>query len=82
MEIVNTNAYQFNGYMNGQCPTCREWEAPITQNELSHMVDEYAHHGSGEKEVDDSAFYRREVWKEFFQCPKCKARYSVEYSNT
>lgn len=82
MEIINPESYVQNGYMQGMCPACKGWEAPITPNELSVMEEEYAHHGSGEKSVDETATYRRVVWDEYFQCPRCKERYAVRFSDT
>lgn len=82
MEISNVDSYPSVGYMQGVCPTCKEWEAPITVSELESMKEEYAHHGSSARKLDTSAFYRRETWRECFQCPVCKTRYSVEFSST
>lgn len=73
--------YPSNGYMKGTCPGCKEWEAPITPSELDHMLDDYAYHGSSEKVQDARASYYRVVWTENFQCPKCKTRFGVVFSN-
>lgn len=81
MDFLNQEVYPPNGYMQGLCPSCNEWEAPITISELRSMRQDYAHHGSSEKVVDESTPYLRETWAEFFQCPKCKERYSVNYSS-
>lgn len=82
MKINNPELYSKNGYMQGRCANCKEWEAPITQEELDRMPDIYAYHGSGVKEIDSNVFYRREVWLNYFQCPNCKHRFSVKFSST
>lgn len=82
MEIVNAESYPLLGYMKGRCPSCGEWEAPITKEELDGMVDIYAHHGTSLRELEGNDFYRREVWKEYFRCPKCKCQFSVKFSST
>lgn len=74
--------YPKSGYTYGTCPGCKEWEAPATAEEITNMKEPYAHHGSTERKVDDRARYYREVWRECYQCPKCKTRFSVEMSNT
>jgi phage FluMu protein Com len=82
VRIKDVAAYPANGYMIGRCPSCKEWEAPITKEELINMRDNYAHHGTSDKTIDKRAEYHRETWREFFQCPKCKKRYSVPFSST
>jgi phage FluMu protein Com len=81
MLIKNYKDFTFNGYMNGDCPGCKEWEAPITVKELRNFAQKECHLGRSEVSMDLNAYYLREVWKEYFQCPKCSTKFSVEYSD-
>lgn len=76
--------YQVNEYMDGLCPECRNWEAPITVKELVLLRDQSVHRGSGPRKIDPKAQYHRETWIEFFECPekKCHTRFGVPYSST
>lgn len=67
--------------MRGSCK-CGEWEAPITTKELENMLEPYAHHGTGKKRKSKKVAYPRNEWEEYFQCPKCKHRFSVTFSDT
>lgn len=74
--------FKDNGYMNGLCPSCKEWEAPITISELIDMEDRTPYQGSSEKKPDKRAMYFRNVWHEFFICPSCSTKFAVKYSDT
>lgn len=81
MPKVKTPAYPVTGYMQGTCPGCKEWEAPITEDELAGMTEKYAHHGSSRKRLDKGAAYHRLIWEERFQCPECKTFFGVKFSS-
>ena len=79
---LNRKNYHSNDYLDGTCPGCGEWEAPITSEELVTIDDPIAHHGSSTPVRDlDARRYVRQKWREYFQCPKCNKRFSVLYSN-
>lgn len=70
-----------NGYMDGLCPSCRDWEAPIVTEELNKVRDKDFYVGAGPRKTDRKAQYFRQTWNEYFVCPKCKQRFSIEFSN-
>ena len=86
MQIVkNKRGFIFNGYVQGACPKCGEWEAPLTVNELKRMKKnknyQSCHLGTDLPVVDPRPIYYRVTWNEYFKCPECQAKLYVEYSN-
>lgn len=71
-----------NDHLDGTCPKCAAWEAPITPEELiKSRLSPRIHVGSTEKKRDLHAAYERFEWNEIFICPRCGAHFSVVFSD-
>jgi hypothetical protein len=78
----NGHTYRVNNYMNGMCPFCRMFEAPITEEELLTASEEvlHKHKGSSPRVDDTQTAYPRQTWREHFAC-SCGGHFAVPFSN-
>jgi hypothetical protein len=80
--LFKEKMYAVNYYMDGVCPECRDWEAPITEEELvlASSAIRRAHRGATKRVDDKRAGYTRQTWHELFECP-CGCHFAVPFSN-
>lgn len=74
--------FAHNDHLQGECPHCQRWEAPITIEQLTEAkLPKYVFLGSSEEWTDDVAVYERKMFLAFFCCPRCHKRFTIPFSD-
>jgi hypothetical protein len=79
--VYDDKNYVEAGYLDGTCPNCKSWEAPTTTTELKRIRNPEVYIGSGPILKDKNVGYDKLVWKEYFECPVCRTRFSVRFND-